>query len=128
MTPPITGSITFFYYDDLERAARFYGETLGFTLVNDPGFAKVYHAGADTHVGLVDGHRGSMKPTKDKPVMLSLFVDDVDKWYRHLLSKGLKLDPPTEPKYNPIRVLIFKDPEGYTLEFLQWLTPNGKIA
>jgi catechol 2,3-dioxygenase-like lactoylglutathione lyase family enzyme len=126
MNPPITGSITFFYYDDLKRAADFYQNTLGFQLVNDVDFAKVYHAGAGTHVGLVDGHRGSMKPTKDKPVMLSLFVDDVDKWHKHLLSKGLKLDPPVEPIYNKMRVLIFKDPEGYTLELLQWLTPYGK--
>ncbi len=127
MTPPIKGSITFFYYDDLDRAASFYGETLGFKLVNDPGFAKVFHAGAGTHIGLVDGHRGSMMPAEEKSVMLSMFVDDVDAWYQKLKEKGLKLDPPTNPPYNPMRVFIFKDPEGYTLEFLQWLTPSGWI-
>ena len=124
----ITGSITFFYYNDLKRASDFYANILGFKLVNDVDFAKVYHAGSGTHVGLVDGRRGSMKPTMENPVMLSLFVDDVNEWYTHLLSKGLILEPPIEPSYNPMRVLIFKDPEGYTLEFLQWLTSDGKLG
>ena len=117
----IDGSITFFYYDDLEAASRFYGEVMGFSKVLDVGFARVFRVYGDTHVGLVDGATGSMKPAAEKSVMLSLFVDDVDQWYRKLTEKGLELNPPVEPEYLKMRVLIFHDPEGYTLELLEWI-------
>ncbi|MCK4399697.1 VOC family protein, partial [Candidatus Bathyarchaeota archaeon] len=57
----------------------------------------------------------------------SFFVDDVDEWYNILKDKGLELYPPEEPDYLKMKVLIFKDPEGYTLELLQWLKkPYGQ--
>ena len=68
-----------------------------------------------------------MKPAEHKSVMLSFFVDDVEDWYRRLKDKGLDLSPPEEPDYLKMKVLIFKDPEGYTLELLQWLKkPYGQ--
>lgn len=38
----LEGMITFTYYDDLEKAAEFFGEVMGFELVIDLDFAKVY--------------------------------------------------------------------------------------
>ncbi len=123
----IDGSITFFYYDDLCEASRFYGETMGFEKVLDVGFAQLFKVYDNAHVGLVDGSRGSMRPAEQKSVMLSFFVDDVEEWYRKLRDKGLELSPPEEPDYLEMKVLIFKDPEGYTLELLQWLKePYGQ--
>ncbi len=115
------GSITFFYYDDLEGASRFYEDVMGFEPVIDVDFARVYRVYDEVHIGLVDGHRGSMRPTPDKPVMASFIVDDVDAWYQRLKEKGVEVPPPEEPGYLEMRVLIFKDPEGYTLELLEWL-------
>lgn len=127
MNSAIDGSITFFYYDDLDEASRFYGETMSFEKVLDVGFAKLFKVYDNVHVGLVDGSRGSMKPAEHKSVMLSFFVDDVDEWYNILKDKGLDLSPPEEPDYLKMKVLIFKDPEGYTLELLQWLKkPYGQ--
>ncbi len=123
----IDGSITFFYYNDLDEASRFYGETMGFEKVLDVGFAQLFKVYDNAHVGLVDGSRGSMRPAEQKSVMLSFFVDDVEEWYRRLSDKGLELSPPEEPDYLEMKVLIFKDPEGYTLELLQWLKkPYGQ--
>ncbi|MCK4438890.1 VOC family protein, partial [Candidatus Bathyarchaeota archaeon] len=90
----IDGSITFFYYDDLDEASRFYGEKMGFERVLDVGFAKLFKVYDNVHVGLVDGSRGSLKPAENKSVMLSFFVDDVEDWYRRLKDKGLELCPP----------------------------------
>lgn len=127
MNPEIDGSITFFYYDALGRASRFYRDVMGFEKVLDVGFAKLFKVYDNVHVGLVDGSRGSMKPAENKSVMLSFFVDDVDEWYNILKDKGLDLSPPEEPDYLKMKVLIFKDPEGYTLELLQWLKkPYGQ--
>jgi len=124
----VEGSITFFYYDDLERASKFYGDVMGFEKVIDVDFAKVYKAAENTHVGLVDGKRGFLKAAEDKPVMLSFMVDDVDSWHRHLQGRGVKIDqPPKQADYLRMKVLLFKDPEGYVLEILQFLTkPYGQ--
>jgi lactoylglutathione lyase len=127
MNPAVEGSITFFYYDDLDEASRFYGETMGFEKVLDIGFAQLFKVYDGVHVGLVDGSRGSMKPAEHKSVMLSLFVGDVEDWYHRLKDRGLELSPPMEPDYLKMKVLIFKDPEGYTMELLQWLKkPYGQ--
>ena len=127
MNSPIDGSITFFYYDDLGEASRFYGETMGFEKMLDVGFAQLFKVYDNVHVGLVDGNRGSMRPAEHKSVMLSFFVDDVEDWYHRLKDRGLELSPPEEPDYLKMKVLIFKDPEGYTLELLQWLRrPYGQ--
>lgn len=127
MNPEIYGSITFFYYDDLGRASRFYRDVMGFEKVLDVDFAQLYRVYDNVHVGLVDGGRGSMRPAAHKSVMLSFFVDDVDEWYVRLRGRGWDVDPPQEPDYLEMRVLIFKDPEGYSLELLQWLRkPYGR--
>jgi len=127
MNYTIDGSITFFYYDDLVEASRFYGETMGFEKVLDVGFAQLFKVYDNVHVGLVDGSRGSMRPAEQKSVMLSFFVDDLKEWYNMLKNKGLDLRPPVKPDYLKMKVLIFKDPEGYTLELLQWLKkPYGQ--
>ena len=127
MNSTIDGAITFFYYDDLDEASMFYGETMGFEKVLDVGFAQLFKVYDNVHVGLVDGGRGSMRPAEQKSVMLSFFVDDVNEWYNMLRNKGLDLCPPEEPDYLKMKVFIFKDPEGYTLELLQWLKkPYGQ--
>lgn len=123
----IDGSITFFYYNDLEQASNFYSNIMGFKKVLDVGFAQLFKTHGNTHLGLVDGNKGSMKPSEHKSVMLSLFVDDVEEWRSRLMEKGLELGPPQKPDYLDMKVLVFKDPEGYTLEMLQWLKkPYGQ--
>jgi catechol 2,3-dioxygenase-like lactoylglutathione lyase family enzyme len=127
-TPEPGGLIIFTYYDDLERACKFYGEVMGFEEVIDVGFAKVYKVAENAHIGLVDGKRGSLKPSKDKPVMITVIVDDVDAWHRHLIENDVEIDqPPKEPPYLRMKTLLFRDPEGYVVEILEFLAkPYGK--
>ena len=121
------GSITFFYYKDLRKANTFYGETLEFTKVIDVDFAHVYKICENVHIGLVDGEKGSIRPSSEKPVMLSLFVEDLDEWYRQIKEKGIDISEPSRPAYLDMRVSFFKDPEGYIIELLEWLKkPYGK--
>ena len=118
----LEGSITFFYYDDLVKADEFYNEIMGFETVVDVEFAKVYTISDGAHVGIVDGNVGSMKPTEDKPVMLSVIVEDADAWHKYLTEKGVDVaGPPKKPEYLDMKVFLLRDTEGYVLEILEWL-------
>lgn len=123
----VEGLITFTYYNDLERASEFYRDVMGFELVIDVGFAKVYKVAENAHIGLVDGKKGLLKATKDKPVMLTFIVNDVDAWHRYLTENGVNIDqPPKEADYLNMKILLLKDPEGYVIEILEFLTkPYG---
>jgi len=124
----IDGTITFFYYDDLEKATKFYDKIMGFEKVIDLPLAKVFRVHGDSHVGLVDGHTGYLKFKEDKPVMLSWFSDDIDGWYRHLLENEVEVEqPPEKQSYLEMKTMLFRDPEGYLLEVMKWLKkPYGK--
>ena len=128
MTKEINGTITFFYYKDLEVAAKFYEDIMGFTPVIDVEFAKVFRVYEGVHVGLVDGKQGYVKATEDKPIMLTYFSDDIDWWHRHLKDRGVEIEQlPQEASYLHMKTMLFRDPEGYLLEILQWLTkPYGE--
>ena len=118
----VEGSITFFYYEDLAKAEEFYGGVMGFEKVIDVDFAKVFRISGDAHVGIVDGEKGSMRPTRDKPVMLTVIVDDIEAWHRHLVERGVEIDqPPREVSYLRMKTLLFRDPEDYVIEVLEFL-------
>jgi predicted enzyme related to lactoylglutathione lyase len=124
----IEGMITFTYHEDLEEASRFYGETLGLERVMDREWVKIYRVGAGGHIGLVEGERGYLRPSKDKPVMLSIMVSDVDAWYRRLTERGVKVNHPPE-RSGDIHMSGFLtwDPSGYVVELLEFLTkPYGE--
>lgn len=109
--------MTFVYFNDLARAIDFYENTLGFPVVIDQGWCKVYRVTETGHWGLVDGNRGYHRPSETKPIMLALRVDDVDAWYEFVLEKGIK--PLNAPRFNKelgIHVFLFLDPEGHVIE------------
>jgi lactoylglutathione lyase len=115
--PEVEGLITFLYYDDLEEAARFYEDVMGFEKTVDQGWAKIYRVAGEAHVGLVDGSRGYHRPSPSKPVMITVVVDDVDAWFRYLKGKGVKtLSEPRDHDEIGIRAFLLEDPEGYVIE------------
>jgi len=124
----IEGMITFTYHDDLEKASEFYRDTIGLQSVMDRPWVKIYRAGADSHIGLVDSRRGYLRPSKDKPVMLSITVKDVDAWHRRLTEKGAQTNhPPEEAEDIHMRGFLTWDPSGYVIELLEFLTkPYGE--
>ena len=123
----IEGMITFTYYNDLAAAERFYEEVMGMEKVVDVDFAKVYKATGGAHMGIVDSARGHLKTAEEKPVMLTFIVDDIEKWHSHLKANGVEItQPPKEAPYLRMKTMLFRDPEGYVGEILQWLVkPYG---
>ncbi len=115
--PSIDGLITFLYFNDLEKAELFYREVLGLKLTIDQGFAKIFRLHNGSHLGLVDGKKGSLKPSNDKPVMVTLLVPNVDAWYHHLTLQGVQTrSPPKDDPQTKTRYFMFQDPEGYVIE------------
>jgi predicted enzyme related to lactoylglutathione lyase len=124
----IEGMITFTYHEGLEEASRFYGEALGLERVMDRDWVKIYRVGSGGHIGLVDGKRGYLRPSKDKPVMLSIMVSDVEAWYRRLSEMGVKVNhPPKQSDDIHMSGFLTWDPSGYVVELLEFLTkPYGE--
>jgi len=117
MLPKIDGLVTFLYYDDLEKATRFYRDVMGLKIVVDQGWAKILKLADNAHVGLVDGKKGSLKPSRDKPVMVTILVPDVDAWYTHFKTQGIPtMSEPHDSPELKLRQFMLKDPEGYVIE------------
>jgi lactoylglutathione lyase len=115
--PDILEQITFFYYKDLDEAARFYGEVLGLEMVIDQGFAKVFRVAGSAFVGVVDEQKGAHRANAIKPVELTLVVDDPDAWYAYLKAKGVEtINEPHDVQNPNLRCFLLQDPEGYLIE------------
>ena len=62
------GSITWTYHNDLLRMQQFYEEVLGFRMVADQGWTKIYQTSESGFIGLVDERRGMMDYADEKAV------------------------------------------------------------
>jgi len=118
--------MTLFYYKDLEVASTFY-ESLGFSLEVDLDWWKVFKIASEVYLGLVGGDIVPDGIDSKRAVKLIVMVDDVDFWFRRMKGLGVELDQ--EEVYSSSRLNLrefsFSDPEGYSIEFGQFLTPLG---
>ncbi len=113
-------TVTWLYYNDMLRQQQFMEDVLGFPLVVDQGWAKVYRVLGSSYIGLVDGRRGMHTATDKKAVNIGFMLDDLDGWYTYtkthqrfpLWEHGIKTGPT-----NKHREFVGFDPEGYYLEF-----------
>lgn len=123
----LEGTLTLFYYDDLERAFNFYNDIIGFEFVADFGYVKIFKVIEGALLGLVDGQLGSHRTSPSKPVRLVVMVKDIEAWFTKLKTGGIKIfeDEPFTGKKMKLKGFTFKDPEGYTVEMCQYLTPYG---
>ena len=125
-THGIQGTITLFYYRDLEAASAFY-ESMGFTLEVDLDWWKAFRITDGAYLGLVGGDIVPKGIDSKKAVKLIVMVDDVDAWFNKLKELGLKLDHQevySSSRLN-LREFSLSDPEGYSIEFGQFLSPLG---
>ncbi len=98
---------------------------MGFELEVDQGWSKIYKIIEGSYVGLVDGAHGYHKADDTKLVILCLNVENADAWHEKLKSRGLTIDEqPQESERLKVRVFMFKDVEGYTIEIQETL-PGG---
>jgi catechol 2,3-dioxygenase-like lactoylglutathione lyase family enzyme len=67
-----------YYYRDLAAAKCFYGELLGFDLVEDYGFASLFQVASSSFVMLVDASIGRHSADEPKTVTTALVTDQLE--------------------------------------------------
>ena len=127
IAPPtaITSQVLFLYYEDMEQITRFYGEIMGFKLVEDQGWAKIFRVTDGAFIGAVDGSRGHHPVRTENSVAVALAVSDVQAWYKHLVAHNVTIK--TEPKFHEeiqVEGFFAKDPGGYTIEIQRFAKPE----
>ncbi|MEQ9403115.1 MAG: VOC family protein [Cyclobacteriaceae bacterium] len=70
------GSITWTYHNDLLKMQQFYEEVLGYQLVADQGWTKIYQTSSTGFIGLVDERRGMEDYADTKAVEIEWQVSD----------------------------------------------------
>lgn len=114
------GTVAWLYYRDVLAMERFMEQTMGFPLVVDQGWAKVYAASGTGYVGLVDEQRGMCFFTTDKAVNVNYWLSDVDGWWAYAKNKrplATRSDSLTIETGGRFRTFVGYDPENYFLEF-----------
>ena len=111
-----TLAITFLYYRDLESAEAFWRH-LGFPMVIDQGFAKIFRVADGAHVGLVDEAKGMNDWQAQKCVQVCLRVPNVDVWRDWALAEALPgVSEMFQNEALGIRAFVLTDTEGYQVE------------
>jgi len=114
--------ITFLYFRDLAPAVAFFQDVLRLSVSRDQGWCMIFAVGPQAHVGLVDEKRGSLRATRDKAVLFTLVVDDVEAWHDHLERCGVaNLTPVKTSDEIRVRGFFFDGPEGYRFEVQRFL-------
>ena len=98
----------------MDRAIRFYTETLGLRLIHNFGghFAEVQAPGVK--IGL---HPGKPDKSSSKNMSIGFRVDDFEKATRELEQRGVKFEQSTPDKGS--RHSYFSDPDGNLLYIIE---------
>jgi catechol 2,3-dioxygenase-like lactoylglutathione lyase family enzyme len=113
-------TVLWLYYKDMDAIVRFYEEVMGFDLVVDQGWAKVYSVSPTGFIGPVDGEKGMHSWTEKKGVTVSFITTNVDSWFDHMKTQEtfeLRHQEVVEEDRAGVRVFVGYDPEGYFFEF-----------
>lgn len=120
--PPTLGvkaTVTWLYYQDLERAGHFWRTLTGHDETVDQGFAKIFPTSYSGFIGPVRAGDGLHPYTEKKGVTVSLFTDRVDEWFTYLQQQP-DFDLQNSEvilEMERVRDFLGFDPEGYFIEF-----------
>ena len=121
----IKGVVTMFYYRDLAAAADWYESRIGFERIMDMEGFVLFRIHETSHLALVAGGFGSQAPIEggNKGALLSIQTEDLELWHRDLFERHVDGTGQGLQTGGGGRTIEFKvrDPEGYTLEFFEWI-------
>jgi catechol 2,3-dioxygenase-like lactoylglutathione lyase family enzyme len=111
-----------FYVSDLEKAAKFYEETLGLDKKYEFSSYVGFQCG-NLEIGLVPKPQGKTRSQKqtagEKGPSVEFLVDDVEETYTELRRKRVKVAGELHDEAWGGRQAAFADPDGNVLEFVQ---------
>jgi catechol 2,3-dioxygenase-like lactoylglutathione lyase family enzyme len=122
MPPSITDQIAWVFTADLEGTCAFYAEVLGLSLAVDQGASRIYRTGPHGFLGVCAVRPGRW--VDPKGVVITLVTKEVDAWHARLVAKGVEADPPAQSDTWGIYHFVARDPNGYVVEFQDFLYPN----
>ena len=112
----IAGGTVTIYVSDMERAVRFYTETLGLKLKyrGGPGYTAI-DVGRGLEIGLHGTHPGGPRPGPGGSMSVGFYVDEpIGRVAERLRAAGVAVDGP-KPGGGPIQLAHFGDPDGNPL-------------
>ena len=118
-TSPLS-AITFLKTKDLDKTTQFYTQTLGFNLVLDQAYCRIFRVCPHSHLGFCMTEASTGSPE----VIITLEIEDVDGYYQRLKSLGVDIEvsPRLNEKFN-IYQMFLRDPNGYLIEVQRLLDP-----
>lgn len=110
----------FLEVNNLEESLHFYSEQLGFEIdKHDP----------ESEPPMVKLRAGSLKITlaqhletmlrRGRGVNVFIGVEDVDRYYRELVARGVEIHPPADEGWGG-RFITLQDPDKYRFFFVTW--------
>jgi predicted enzyme related to lactoylglutathione lyase len=116
----VNGQITWVYTDDLDATAYFYRQMLHLDCVRDEGSARIFATTEKSFIGVCEAFEDRV--VEPAGGMITILTDNVDRCYESLVGKGVKIDkPPHRLERFGIYSFFIKDPNGYVIEFQQFL-------
>jgi len=106
-----------FYVSDLRRASKFFEETLGLEKKYEYSSYVGFECGG-VEIGLIPKSKEEKRVTQTSP-SVEFLVDDVDRMYNELKSKGVKFIKELHDEPWGGRQASFTDPDGHILEIAQ---------
>ncbi len=119
---PIDRLISWVYTRSLDSTTKFYADQLGLECIRAEGGARIYAAGGGA-IGVCEAFADRV--VEPQGSLISLVVDDVDAWHARLRERGVEIEaPPHRLDRFGIYTFFVRDPNGYRLEFQQFLEPG----
>ena len=106
-----------FYVSDLRRASKFFEETLGLEKKYEYSSYVGFECGG-VEIGLIPKSKEEKRVTQTSP-SVEFLVDDVDRMYNELKSKGVKFIKELHDEPWGGRQASFTDSDGHILEIAQ---------
>lgn len=100
---------------DLERAKRFYGDTLGWKLHTDEPHVAGFWFGTGYLVAGLDPDAAS-EPNRTEGIHIAVRISDIAAEHARLTSRGVAVSPLQHRPWGE-RNFSFKDPDGYLWEY-----------
>ena len=120
--PSLAGVVPFFYYNNIEEAADWYENKLGFKKLTDEGWVVIFEITPSGYLGLVNASGGTLRPIEDKGALLSIETAELEAWHERLKDvEGINMVQGIVNNDNGlIEEFRLVDPGGYVIEFFRW--------